>query len=92
MTEDEDVEAKGEGLRGDMLVLEATGLLTQEMDLGGTTLIDACNGFNELRRLAVLLMVHHLLPVGTRFWFDCYRHWSQLLLHQPDDAPVIILS
>ena len=37
--------------------LEATGLLTQGAETGGMMLIDACNGFNELCRLAMLWTV-----------------------------------
>ena len=30
--------------------------------------------------------------MGVSFAFNCYRHWAQLLLCQPSDAPVILLS
>ena len=33
---------------------KSQSFLTQESDPGETMLIDACNGFNELRRLATL--------------------------------------
>ena len=29
---------------------------------------------------------------GARFAFNCYKHWAQLLLRQPGELPVIILS
>ena len=44
-------------------------------DPSGTTLVDACNGFNELSRLAIMWTVRHRWPAGAR-----YRHWEQLLL------------
>ena len=47
--------------------LEATGLLTQEADPGGTTLYDAGNGFNKLIRLEIIWKVCHCWPVGARF-------------------------
>ena len=74
------------------MALEATGILTQDNEPGGTTLVDACNGFNELSRLEILWTVRHLWPARERFVFNFYRHWGQLLLSQPGDALVILLS
>ena len=71
--------------------LEATELLTQDADPGVTTLVDARNGFNELIRLAMLWTVRPLCPAWARFTFNCYRHWAQLLIRQPGNAPVILL-
>ena len=34
----------------------------------------------------------HRWPAGARFAFNCYRHWAQLLLHEPGEPPVKILS
>ena len=45
-----------------------------------------------MNQLAILWTVHHLCQARSRFAFNCYRNWAQLLLHQPGDAPVIILS
>ena len=39
---------------GGVLELEATGILTQDVELGGTTLVDAHNSFNELSRIVML--------------------------------------
>ena len=72
--------------------MEATGLLNQDAEPGGTTLVDALNVFNELSRLAMLWTVCHCWTAEARFTFNCYRHWAQLLLRQPGDAPVILLS
>ena len=54
--------------------------------------MDVHNGFNELIRLAMLWTVRDCCPERERFAFNCYRNWAQLLLCQPGDAPVIILS
>ena len=70
---------------------EATGILTQDVKPSGTTLIDACNGFNKLSLLAMLWKVRHRWPTGERFALNFYRPWAQLPLRQPDDAPVILL-
>ena len=72
--------------------LEALEVLTQDAELSGTTLVDARNGFNELSRLAILLTVQHRWPDGARFALNCYKHWAQLLLRQPGEPPVTILS
>ena len=53
------VEAEVPGLGGRLLALKAKGLLTQDADPGGTTLVDACNGFIDLSRLAMLWVVYH---------------------------------
>ena len=37
---------KIEGVGGGGVVLEAIGLLIQEADMVGITLVDSCNGFN----------------------------------------------
>ena len=55
-------------------------------------LVDARNGFNELSRLAMLWTVRHRWPAGARFAFNCYKHWAQLLLRQPGELPITILS
>ena len=39
----------------------------------------------------MIWMVCHRWPAGAGFLFNWYRHWAQLLLHQSDNAPVILL-
>ena len=72
--------------------MEALEFLTQDAELSGMTLVDSRIGFNDLRRLAMLCTVQHRWPTGARFLFNCYEHWAQLLLHQPGELPVTILS
>ena len=79
----------GEETQGELGAIE---FLTQEAEPTGTTLVDSRNGFNELSRLAMLWTVHHCWPAGTRFMFNCYRQWAQLVLRQPRELPVTILS
>ena len=43
---------------------EGAGFLTQESDVGWTTLVDTHNRFNELIRLVILWEVQHLWPEG----------------------------
>ena len=84
-------EGKEEGW-GTQKAQEALEFLTQEADLGVTTLVDARNGFSELSSLAMLWTVRHRWPAGARFAFNCYTHWAQLLLRQTGAPPVTILS
>ena len=70
----------------------ALEFLTQDVEQIWTTLIDACNGFNELIQLAMLGTVRHLWLAGARFAFNCYRHLAQLLIRQIGEPPVTILS
>ena len=91
---EEEGESEGEGEEGGDGTLRALGaleFLTQDVDPIGTTLVDTCNGFNELSRLAMLWTVQHHWPEGARFVFNCYRHWVKLLLRQPGELPVTIL-
>ena len=93
MEVEEDRGSKGEDEEGgSQWALEALEFLTQEAELSGTTLVDARYGFNELSRLAMLWTVQQRWPAGARFAFNCYRHWVQLLLLQPGEPLVKILS
>ena len=93
MEVEEDRGSEGEeGGDGTQRALGALEFLTQDAEPSRTILVDACNGFNELSRLAILWTVRHRLPVGERFTLNCYRHWAQLLLRHLGGAPVTILS
>ena len=43
-------------------------------------LVDANNAFNKINRVRMIWTVRHLWPSGDRFVFNCYRHWSLLVL------------
>ena len=69
-----EVDRESEGEEGGGVTqrsLEALELLTQEAEPSGTTLVDACNGFNELSRLAMLWTVRHRWLAGERSSFNC---------------------
>ena len=40
----------------------------------------------------MLWTVRHRWPAGARFTLNFYNHWEQLLLRQPGEPPVTILS
>ena len=75
---------EGEGwVEGNLMSLGATGFLTQESEPSVKMLVDARNGFNKLRRPAMMWTVRHFWRVGARFSFNFYNYWVQLLLPQP---------
>jgi hypothetical protein len=47
-------------------------------------LIDAKNAFNEQNRTAMLWTVRHELKAGAKFTFNCYKHWSTLVIRDND--------
>ena len=60
-----DGDGEGEGDKegyGTQGALGDLDFLTQDADLSGKPLVDACNGFNELSRLAILCTVRHCWP------------------------------
>ena len=73
-------EEEGEGFQQE---LGAFDFLTQDEEPSRTTLVDARNGFNDLSHFPMLWNLQHCWLAGARFAFNCYRHWAQLLLHQP---------
>ena len=89
--EDRGSEGEEEG-GGTQRALGALEFLSQEADLIRTMLVDAHHRFNKLSRLAMLWTVRHRWMAGAKFAFNCYRHWAQLLLRQPGEPPVTILS
>ena len=72
--------------------MESTGLLTQKSDTGGTILVDARNGFNELVYMELLWTVWHHWTVGARFMLIHYKHWAHNLFRHMGSPPVKILS
>ena len=51
-----------------------------DTDDWGFILVDAKNAFNELNIYTMLWTVRHLWPSGCRFVFNCYSHWSTLII------------
>ena len=51
----------------------------QEEDWG-FLLVDARKAFNEENRTVMLCAVRHEWPSGAQFTFNCYRHWSTLVI------------
>ena len=59
----------------------------------GSALFDAKNGFIELNRELMLWNVADLRNQGSRFAFNCYRHWVRCLVRtEPGHPPLVIHS
>ena len=43
-------------------------------------LVDAKTAFSEISQFRMMCTVRHLRPPGARFFFNCYCHWSSLVL------------
>ena len=43
-------------------------------------IVDAKNAFNEINQIGMLWTVHHLWLYVACFVFNCYCHWSSLVL------------
>ena len=67
--------------------LRSLEFLIQDAESSGTTLVDAHNGLNKLRRFPILWTVQHRWWSGATFAFNCYMHWEKLLLHQLGEPP-----
>ena len=93
MNVEEDGGSEGEeGGEGTQRALGALEFLTQDAYPSRSTIVDACNGFNDLSRLAMMWTVRHRWPEGARLAFNFYSHWAKLLLCQSGEPPVTILS
>ena len=69
---------------------DTLGIIPPEDDVKLLLLVDARNGFNELGRKAMLWTARHQWPSSARFAFNCYRHWSTLVVRR-DQQPAELL-
>jgi len=58
----------------------------------GFLMIDAKNAFNEQHRITMLWTTRHEWPQGALFTFNCYKHWTILIAHDPSGAKYTFLS
>ena len=77
------VETGIEGAIHSMNVLWEQHLQEEEW---GFLLIDAWNAFNEENRTAMLWAVRNEWPGGAQFTFNCYCHWSTLVVRDTVDG------
>ena len=48
-------------------------------------IIDAFNTFNEDNQTEMLWSIQNDWPSGVQFTFNCYCHWSSLVVHITED-------
>jgi hypothetical protein len=90
---DGDGEAAGDGMEAETQEPGLLPLIPEELaGVPGTLLLDAFNGFQELRRIAMLWTVRHRWAAGARFAFNCYRHYAKLVIRRPAKPPHVLLS
>ena len=58
----------------------------------GFLLLDANNAFNEINRVRMLWTDRHLWTSVARFVFNCYCHWSSLVLWNLNGTEIILHS
>ena len=58
----------------------------------GFLIADAKNTFNDIILIGMLWTVRHLWPSGDRFVFNCYRHWSSLVLRNGNGRASLLSS
>jgi hypothetical protein len=62
-----------------------------EMKAMGLSMFDARNGFNELNRYQMLWNVRHKWPKGSRFAFNCYRHFNLVIVRKGNAQPAHVI-
>ena len=71
---------------------EDTSRSRYEPDTGfGAGIFDAKNAFGELNRYQLLWAIAHRWPKGSRFAFNCYRHYSIVYVRDEPGKPCIVL-
>jgi hypothetical protein len=63
-----------------------------EVEAEGTSLFDARNGFNELHRYHMLWQVRHRWAKGSRFAFNCYRHFNQVIVRRGNGRKAFVIQ
>jgi hypothetical protein len=68
------------GVEGGIHALRLIWELHSQEEEWGFLLVDAQNAFNEGNRMKMCWTIRHVWPAGARYVFNCYRHWSVLVV------------
>ena len=74
------------GIEGDIHAARLQWAQHEDEEDWGFLLIDARNAFNEENRTAMLWAVRYEWPNGAQFTYNCYRHWSTLVVRNTEDG------
>ena len=80
------------GIEGGIHAARQAWTDNEEDEEWGFLLVDARNAFNEGNRSAFLWTIRHLWPSGARFTYNCYKHWTMLVLRGEDGATIVLHS
>ena len=80
------------GIEGGIHAVEHMWDVHHQEEEWGFLLIDARNAFNEGNRTVMLWTVRHEWPAGARFSFNCYKHWSILVIRGNRGSGVKLFS
>ena len=79
------------GIEGAIHVMRVLFEEHQEEEDCGFLLVDARNAFNEENRTSMLWDFRNECRSGAQFIFNCYRHWSTLVVRDIGDGSVHFL-
>ena len=80
------------GIEGGIHAARQAWTDNEEDEEWGFLLVDARNAFNEGNRSAFMWTIRHLWPSGARFTYNCYKHWTMLVLRGEDGATIVLHS
>ena len=80
------------GIDGAIHEVQALWEENSSMEKWDFLLVDAKNAFNEINQVVMLWTVRHLWSSISRFSFNCYRHWSSLVLRNGNGMASILHS
>jgi hypothetical protein len=80
------------GIEGAIHAIKELWAMHEQEEEWGFLLVDARNAFNEACRIAMLWTVRHKWPAGARFTFNCYRHWTILMVRTTDGTAIFLFS
>ena len=79
------------GIEGGVHAMRVLWAQHQHEEHWGIFLADARNAFNTGNRFAFLWTVRHLWPSGARFAFNCYRHWSIMVVRTTGNTTMAVI-
>ena len=80
------------GVEGGIHALRLIWELHVQEEEWGFLLMDAKNAFNEGNWMQICWTIRHIWPAGARYVFNCYRHWSVLVVRAGNGNATFLFS
>jgi hypothetical protein len=80
------------GVEGEIHALRLIWELHTQEEEWDFLLVDARNAFNKGNRTKMCWTVQHAWPSGAWYVFNCYRHWSVLVVHAGNGNATFLFS